>query len=414
MKKLYSILTKTAIVVALSLISFTTIGQNTFSGNVLYHGNPVNPIHSVVVTIQDLNNTYIQSVTTDDEGYFELTNIPYGSFTISAETELPAGGIELSDAFMVMMHMFGVISLEGYPATAADVNNNGMIDWGDYWDILIGWIMYQFPFNNDPWLFDAFEYTFTQSKDGQSVGGNELGATCSGDIGGSYIIDDDKEKSSILTGETITAVPGETIDVTFTATEDLNLAGLYLGIQYDESIVTILDYETNPADMEYRTEEIDGMLGFNWMSNENLDALNISKNDEVITLTIKIAEDANPQEIPFTLDDESAYIAADGKSQNTIQLLCQHVNIIEKETATSIDEATTKVSMYPNPATEYIVVEAQNQNTLTIRDLTGKAVISTYVNGNATIDVRDLAPGYYFYQLTNQNNETTAGKLLIK
>lgn len=414
MKKLYSIFTKTAIVVALSLISFATIGQNTFSGNVLYHGNPDNPVHSVVVTIQDANNTFIQSVTTDDNGYFELTNIPFGTFSITAQTELPAGGIELSDAFMVMMHMYGFISLDGYPAMAADVNDNGYIDWGDYWDILIGWIMYQLPFNNDPWLFDSFEYNFEQTKDGVTVSGNELGASCSGDLGGSYIIDDDKEKSSILTGETITAVPGETVDVTFVATEDLNLAGLYLGIQYDESVVTILDYETNPAEMEYRTEEIDGMLGFNWMSNEDLDALSINKDDEVITLTIEIAEDADPQAITFTLDDESAYVAADGKSQNTTQLLTQAVNIIEKETATSIEEAYSTITVYPNPATDYFVVEAQNQNTLVVRDLTGKEVLSAIVNGQATIDVRDLAPGYYFYQLINQNNETTAGKVLIK
>lgn len=417
MKKLYSIITKTAIVVSLSLISLVTLGQNTFSGNVLYHGNPDNPVHSVTITAQNADNTYIQTVVTDENGYFELTNIPYGTITFNAATDLSQGGIELSDAFLVMLHMYNFINLEGYQAIAADVNANGIIDWGDYWNILIDWIMYQLPFASDPWLFDSMEYTFAPSKDGVTVGGNELGATCSGDIGGSLIIaDDDKNraKSKILETETIDVHPGETVDVTFTTTENLDLAGLYFGIKYDASVVTVIDYETNPSGMEYRTEEIDGMLGFNWMAGKEFKTLNINKNETFITLTVKIADDADPQAVTFTLDEESAYISANGKSQHTTKLLTQTVNIIEKETATSIEEEINTVSVYPNPATEYIIVEAQNHNNqFIIRDLTGKAVLSTTVSGQKTIDVSSLASGYYFYQMQNSNNDIITGKILI-
>ncbi len=417
MKKLYSIITKTAIVVSLSLISLVTLGQNTFSGNVLYHGNPDNPVHSVTITAQNADNTYIQTVVTDENGYFELTNIPYGTITFNAATDLSQGGIELSDAFLVMLHMYNFINLEGYQAIAADVNANGIIDWGDYWNILIDWIMYQLPFASDPWLFDSMEYTFAPSKDGVTVGGNELGATCSGDIGGSYIIlDDDKNtpKSTILATETINALPGEIVDVTFTTTKNLDLVGLYFGIKYDASVVTVIDYETNPSGMEYRTEEIDGMLGFNWMAGKEFKTLNINKNETFITLTVKIADDADPQAVIFTLDEESAYISANGKSQHTTELLTQAVNIIEKETATSIEEEINTVSVYPNPATEYIIVEAQNHNNqFIIRDLTGKAVLSTTVSGQKTIDVSSLASGYYFYQMQNSNNDIITGKILI-
>lgn len=417
MKKLYSIITKTAIVVSLSLVSLVTLGQNTFSGNVLYHGNPDNPVHSVTITAQNADNTYIQTVVTDENGYFELTNIPYGTITFNAATDLSQGGIELSDAFLVMLHMYNFINLDGYQAIAADVNANGIIDWGDYWNILIDWIMYQLPFASDPWLFDSMEYTFAPSKDGVTVGGNELGATCSGDIGGSYIIlDDDKNtpKSTILATETINVLPGEIVDVTFTTTKNLDLAGLYFGIKYDASVVTVIDYATNPSGMEYRTEEIDGMLGFNWMAGKEFKAININKNETFITLTVKIADDADPQAVTFTLDEESAYISANGKSQHTTKLLTQAVNIIEKETATSIEEVINTVSVYPNPATEYIIVEAQNHNNqFIIRDLTGKAVLSTTVSGQKTIDVSSLASGYYLYQMQNPTNDIITGKILI-
>jgi len=414
MKKLYSIFAG-LFIITLSLFATTATAQNTFSGNVLYHGNADNPIPSVTVTIQNADNTFIQSVVTDDNGYYELTNIPYGTFTILAETELPAGGVELSDAFMVMFHMFGFINLEGYQAIAADVNNNGNIDWGDYWDILIDWLIYQLPFNNEPWLFDSMEYTFTPSKDGQSVGGNELGATCSGDICGSYILDDDKEKSTVVSNQTINVLPGETVEVSFYASETIDVAALYMGIKYDADVVTIEEYETNPAEMEYRAEEADGLLGFNWMTGQDMESLHIEKDNAIITLYVTVNENAQPQEVVFSLDDESAYITADGKSENTTKLVSQSINVLNKETTTSLNNFEESVSIYPNPATDILFVEAQNQNsTFTVRDLTGKAVISVLLDDTkSAIDVTNLSPGYYIYQIENINSVLSTGKVLI-
>lgn len=414
MKKLYSVFNKLSLALLFIIISIAAIGQNTYSGNVLYHGNPEKPVHSVTVTIQNPATGYSQNTVTDADGYFELTNIPYGSFSITAETTLPAGGVELNDAFLVMLHLFNFITLEDYQAIAADVNDNGMIDWGDYWNILIDWIMYQLPFNNDPWLFDTLEYTFAQSKDGQSVGGNELGSTCSGDIEGSFIIEDDKEKSSLLVSNTLDVTPGEIFDITFTATENMDLAAVYMGIKYNDEILTVLDYETQPADMEFQTEEMNGMLGFNWMADNTSSSISITKDQPFITLTVKVNENTQPQEVNFSLDDESGYIALNSKKVYTTKMITQSINIQEQTSPTGINQLENIVSLYPNPASDYIVIETQQINeAFILSDLNGKVVLNTRLNKNKNnIDIRNQAPGYYFYQI---GSGTTAknGKIII-
>lgn len=58
-------------------ISISALGQNTIIGTVVVDGEPL-PFANVYIT--SLN----KGTTTDDDGNFSLTNIPNGSFTISA------------------------------------------------------------------------------------------------------------------------------------------------------------------------------------------------------------------------------------------------------------------------------------------------------------------------------------------
>ncbi|MFA7139192.1 MAG: carboxypeptidase regulatory-like domain-containing protein, partial [Bacteroidales bacterium] len=179
MKNLYTLLTS-SLLVAITFLSLSVSAQNTFYGNIYYHGDPTQPMPGITVSMSNSDISFAEEVITDQDGYFTINNIPAGTFTVTAETTLSAGGIDLADAYLVMLHLFNLLSLDDYQAAAADVNANGFIDWGDYWDILIGWIMYSNPFQNDEWLFDTQEITFQPVKDGGTTIGSELGATCTG------------------------------------------------------------------------------------------------------------------------------------------------------------------------------------------------------------------------------------------
>jgi len=72
------------------------------------------------------------------------------------------------------------------------------------------------------------------------------------------------------------------------------------------------------------------------------------------------------------------------------------------------DENTSLFSLYPNPASDYIVIESRNQQESTrisIVNAAGQVCISTMLNGNGVhqINTRSLKPGIYMVQFNSQN-----------
>lgn len=73
----------------------------------------------------------------------------------------------------------------------------------------------------------------------------------------------------------------------------------------------------------------------------------------------------------------------------------------------SVDEnEVANVTVYPNPATDYIMVNAQAPVFVEIFDMTGRQVLTSY---EAVVDVRSLETGVYFVRV---NGNTT--KLVVK
>lgn len=74
----------------------------------------------------------------------------------------------------------------------------------------------------------------------------------------------------------------------------------------------------------------------------------------------------------------------------------------------SIDaHATSTVTIYPNPASTLLNVEAEGYDNLQIVNLVGQVVYNTSVNGHMQINVSDLSNGVYFVRLTNGKGTAT-------
>ncbi|MDD2324013.1 MAG: T9SS type A sorting domain-containing protein, partial [Bacteroidales bacterium] len=202
-----------------------------------------------------------------------------------------------------------------------------------------------------------------------------------------------------------------------TASNSLTVAGLYIGIQYNPAVLTIQGYETTPEAMEYNTIETPGLLGFHWMTNPQMELLTLKKNDPVITLTVTVAENATPQTITFTLDEESNYISAAGKTLKSNPLFAQSLEVLKNENTTTINETSDRVSLYPNPASEYLIIGTHNLNQkIVIHDMTGKTVCEASLTTLQTrLNVSSFKPGYYFYQIINKDDGTIdhSGKLAV-
>ncbi len=84
------------------------------------------------------------------------------------------------------------------------------------------------------------------------------------------------------------------------------------------------------------------------------------------------------------------------------------VTITVTNTTTGIAEnETTGVSIFPNPATTVLNVNAEGYNTVEIVNLLGQVVYGANAESNMQINVEDLANGTYFVRLNGVNGTTT-------
>ncbi len=71
------------------------------------------------------------------------------------------------------------------------------------------------------------------------------------------------------------------------------------------------------------------------------------------------------------------------------------------------------VNIYPNPTSNYLVVNSTSNVDITLIDAFGRNVLSKSVTGSENLDVTNLVDGIYFLNINQQNNSITK-KLVIR
>ena len=80
----------------------------------------------------------------------------------------------------------------------------------------------------------------------------------------------------------------------------------------------------------------------------------------------------------------------------------------------SVNEVSNNsVNIYPNPASEYITINNDNNAQVKISDISGRTVISQNIEGNTTINVNNLSTGVYNVSVIS-NEGVSSQKLIIK
>ena len=87
--------------------------------------------------------------------------------------------------------------------------------------------------------------------------------------------------------------------------------------------------------------------------------------------------------------------------------------VTNPSTASVNDVFASKVSVYPNPANEFVTISSAVEiNKVEVYNLLGKKVISASKLNNNNLDISSLAKGVYMMKLTS--GESVASKKLIK
>lgn len=372
--------------------------QSNLQGTVLYHNNPSKPIPSVELTLTDPNGVVVATTFTNGQGEFTFMNIPYGTYTISSTTTLPAGGINLTDSWMLMMYLLGFNNLTPIQALAADVDGDNLITWNDYVTIVVGWFLQGYPFPSGDWQFADKVVTFTGNlKDGTKITG-----TSSGDLNGSYVPNITKDAlTTVSINNQLTSATNQA-NINMAASQPLTGFGLVLSFDNLQQLPTNV---TSP------------LKGFNYSINGN-------------TLRVAwIAEDGKP--INFEKGNTLFTLEGGLFNEKAIMVLPEsHAITINGEIMPQfgIDMAKpniTNCKIYPNPTSNLLNINftaAENQQfIIAILGQDGSQVLTSShqstVDGiqHVTVDVSTLAAGNYYYSIRNSysNQPVFSGKFQI-
>lgn len=135
----------------------------------------------------------------------------------------------------------------------------------------------------------------------------------------------------------------------------------------------------------------------------------VSEGDFTTTL-LPLAEITESEMTERTIDlsayaGQNVRIAFVHESEDMFGLLLDEVTVTG--TVGIEENNAAQVSIFPNPATSVLNVNAEGYNTVEIVNLLGQVVYSANAESNMQINVKDLTNGAYFVRMNGANGTTT-------
>lgn len=367
----------------------------------------------VVAYLHNSDGNIVGTTTTNNGGHYTFHDVNPGVYTITFTTDQPAGGINLSDAYLVLMKvLIPSFYLTPIQLLASDVDGSGTITLNDYALILTGYLNQGNPFPIGPWVFEPFPPITipNAAREGFTTRGGS-----SGDVNGS-LVPDPKNSSICLSNPVINITTGLTDPIEFklTSAGNLNIAGMHLVIQIPEGL-SVLNVESpiNSASISL----INNQVRVTWID-EAMEGFEIVDGMPILVITTKATSlTRNANIYSLRLGNESHFINTSGEMISGINLMLPSISVsAEKELA---------VAVYPNPFRENLnlnfLLPEDGNAIISIFDQSGRTVrkitegIGSAGNHEVEIDGTDLIPGIYHYSITyNGNSQLISTGTIIK
>ena len=151
-------------------------------GSVTYDNIYNTPLSNVKLVIKDSQNIKVDSTETDNTGYFIFNGLPNGSYSIYAQSDKAAGGIDPVDALLINKYFVKMIQVDdNLKLLAGDVNGDGGVKPSDALTIMKYFVKTKSSFDVGRWQFEKPSLTINCSDEDVDFKG-----ICTGDFNGSY------------------------------------------------------------------------------------------------------------------------------------------------------------------------------------------------------------------------------------
>jgi hypothetical protein len=297
-----------------NLITIQRIVSNpTIRGKILYANSTKSAFSGLTLTLQELATGKLFAATSNDTGYYQTQGIDTGKYVIGVQNFNDWEGVDATDAMLIARYFLGIQPFNPLQLSAADVNNDGLINDTDAILVLkrfVG-IINSFPNNKPNVVFQPVNsgYTVNVTNNGLSLNINCL---YTGDVREAYIplVPLSKARKNLVTLNYNPSIKiqsdNNVIEVPFILNSDLAPGAISLKIVYKKNYLTftgiVLNEKINSA-MYNQTGDTIIIGWFNAAGNK--DGIIFNKGDELLTLKFQVNMSWSP-------DDKSVFAVLPG------------------------------------------------------------------------------------------------------
>ena len=384
--------------ILLVFTALSSFGQVT--GTVNYHENPTNPLPDVTIDLYDINDNFIATTTTDNNGEFDFTNIPAGDYYISASADLTLGDVNLIDASLILQYLLGLVTFTDYEFVAADVNGSGNITFGDYMLVLVFHIMQGNPFPGENWHFDDVPVTVSAAKNTAEPA--MVWGTSSGDVEGIWqpggrdldILDIESMAQTEITSQEIVLEIGSDYEST--------INGFNLNLVYPNNLIEVTGVIGPDDNFHFDLNQETGVLKVAWLDESSNPGQTFSA-ETLFSVAVKKLDNHISDNAVFSLLDGGMILNSRNDEVEDVTIKLPTI-----KTTSNIQEI--EAVSYPNPVmnTLNLKVTSPDENTASIKvyDLQGRMIhsidnLSVYRGTQLlTVNTETLPQGQYVYTIS--------------
>ncbi len=160
---------------------FTYVQGFSISGTVSYDNAGSTPLSQVSVKLYR-NDTLVTQTTTNVSGGFQFPLLIPGTYQIRCSCQGAWGGVNATDALLILQHFVGINSLGGIRKTAANVDGNQVVNAVDALAVSRRFTGYINSFLVGDWVFEIPQFNLGGSNIVLNIKG-----VCAGDVNGSFV-----------------------------------------------------------------------------------------------------------------------------------------------------------------------------------------------------------------------------------
>ncbi len=384
----------------LTMLTGQIFAQSDISGLVLYHFKANKPIPSVELNLVDTTGAVVATTTTNLSGAYTFTNVPYGTYTLSAATNITAGGITMGDAFLMFLHLCNIYPFTPIQELAADVDGDGFVTWDDYWTVVIGWFVQGYPFPTGPWVFGDVMVVHTGAKTNPPI----MGGSSAGDVNGTFV-PSTRDLAAIQATYTEKTAAND-FNVEIFAKDITEASAMGMVINYPSSKVEIKDVTCQMGDINMSI--VNGQIRISWI-NQTTSATSVDPDIPVLVIHAGTSSSYDGSDIKFVIDPVSHFSNFKGEqidTRYTLPLITNSATCLSTNYPNPFSGSTNIMYTLPSDAKVNISLFNQQGQLVKVITETESEAGTHYV----IFDSSGLKDGIYYYTLKatgNQNvNET--------